>query len=137
MQPAAGPRAFRERLRRDANLFLELDFCATGPIPHSAFLSWSPDDRAKALSHYIEKSLRCTLCGTAQWEWDRDQFAYEPVEHHCIGCAMREGAQKEMEPRNGVTVTLARASGAEAEQRHRMRDAFAERSRLDAEDDDD
>lgn len=137
MQPAAGPRTFRARLRRDSNLFLELEFCATGPIPHSAFLSWAPNDRAKALAHFIEKQLRCTLCGTAQWEWDCDQYAYEPIAHHCPGCERREAAQKELEPQHGVTVTLARTKGPEAEERRRVRDLLMARDREDEEDDED
>lgn len=137
MQPAAGPRPFRERLRRDANLYLELDFCATGPIPHSVFLDWSPDDRAKALSHFIESKLRCTMCGTAEWEWNQDRFAYEPVLHVCRGCEMREAEQKEMESRPGHTIRLAPSKGSEAEERRRVRDALAQRDAEDAELDED
>jgi hypothetical protein len=63
----------RERLRYDASLYMEMSYCYENGIPHSEFLDWTPEDRAKTLAFMMEKALRCDLCGTAEWEWDADR----------------------------------------------------------------
>lgn len=65
---------------------MEMSFCNEKGIPHSVFLDWKPEDRAKALAFIMESALRCTLCGTAQWEWDENRFAYVVTEEFCQGC---------------------------------------------------
>ena len=65
---------------------LEMSYCAEQGIPHSQFLSWEPEDKAKIVAFLLEKSMRCTLCGTAPWEWEQNKFAYAPVEDLCQGC---------------------------------------------------
>lgn len=65
---------------------MEMTFCNEKGIPHSVFLEWLPEDRAKAMATIMEASLRCNMCGTAQWEWDENKFAYAAVEEFCQGC---------------------------------------------------
>lgn len=38
----------------------------------------------------MERSERCTLCGTAEHEWEEDYFAYHPVQLTCRGCQLKE-----------------------------------------------
>lgn len=67
-----------------------MSVCQKYSIPHSTFMAWEPVDQAKALAFLLHESEKCSLCGTAEWEWDPDQggsrFAYEPVEKICMGC---------------------------------------------------
>lgn len=65
---------------------MEMSFCNEKGIPHSEFLGWAPEDRAKTLAYQMESALRCTMCGTAGWEWDENRFAYAAVEEFCQGC---------------------------------------------------
>lgn len=86
-------------------------------------LRWSPEDRAKSLAFTYEKALRCTMCGTAEWEWDEAQggkrHAYEAVEKFCHGCYARASGQTHDPHRNmdGITVELAPTGTREAAQR--------------------
>lgn len=50
------------------------------------FLEWDPEDRAKVLAYVMEQNTRCTLCGTASWEWEENKFAYTAVDDFCRGC---------------------------------------------------
>jgi len=63
-----------------------MSYCFEKGIPHSVFLDWNPEDRAKAIAYSMEQALRCTMCGTAQWEWDEDKFAYTALDEFCKGC---------------------------------------------------
>jgi hypothetical protein len=67
-----------------------MSVCEKYSIPHSTFMAWDEVDQAKALAFLLHASEKCSLCGTAEWEWDEDQggsrFAYEPVEKVCMGC---------------------------------------------------
>lgn len=65
---------------------MELGYCYEHGLPHSEFLSWSAEDRAKTIAFAMELSEKCSMCGTAQWEWDENKFAYTPVEEFCQGC---------------------------------------------------
>ena len=40
------------------------------------------------------KSMHCDLCGTAEYEWDENRRAYEPVEKICMGCYLKAGAEE-------------------------------------------
>lgn len=99
-------------MRYDAGFFLELQICSEYGIAHSVFLQWEPADRAKALAFFLEKSSRCQMCGTADWEWDEKQGgnrrAYEPVERFCPGCHIKLSAATHDPNRNtdGITVEL-------------------------------
>jgi hypothetical protein len=63
-----------------------MGYCHEKGIPHSVFLEWDPEDRAKTLAYSLEQALRCTLCGTAPWEWEENKFAYTAVDEFCKGC---------------------------------------------------
>lgn len=63
-----------------------MNFCNEKGIPHSKFLSWDPEDRAKAVAYMLEAAAKCSMCGTAPWEWEQNKFAYTPVEEFCQGC---------------------------------------------------
>jgi hypothetical protein len=65
---------------------MEMQFCNENGIPHSEFLTWNPEDRAKAMAFVMETALRCNLCGTAPWEWEDNKFAYQATEEFCKGC---------------------------------------------------
>ena len=67
-----------------------MSFCNEKGIAHSVFLQWKPEDRAKALAFKLHEAERCSLCGTAPWEWDANRFAYEPEEHQCQGCYRKQ-----------------------------------------------
>lgn len=63
-----------------------MSYCYDKGIPHSKYLSWDAEDRAKLMAYLMESNLRCTLCGTAGWEWDENKFAYTAVDEFCRGC---------------------------------------------------
>ena len=83
-----------------------MSFCNDNGIPHSEFLGWDKDDRDKVLAALMEKSLFCSLCGTAEWEWDENRHAYQPVEHFCMGCYMKESASEDAGKMKGTSVEL-------------------------------
>ena len=74
------------RLRKDQNFYLEMSYCFEHGIPHSKFLKWDAEDRAKTLAFAMELSARCTMCGTASWEWEENKFAFTAVDEFCQGC---------------------------------------------------
>lgn len=86
MQPGAGRPFVRKRLRYDQSLFLELSLCHEWGIPHSQFLEWDPEDRAKAIAFSMARNEICDLCGTGEWEWNENRRAYTPTETFCMGC---------------------------------------------------
>ena len=63
-----------------------MSYCHEHAIPHSKFLRWDPEDRAKTLAFSLESSARCTMCGTASWEWEENKFAFTAVDEFCQGC---------------------------------------------------
>lgn len=69
-------------------------------------LDWDPSDRAKLLAWLVESSSRCSQCGTAEWEWDEDRFAYEPSVHQCWGCYYKEISRDDAEGMAGARITL-------------------------------
>jgi len=68
-------------------------------------LDWDNEDRAKLAAYLMESNERCTMCGTAQWEWEEDRYAYEPLPIQCYGCYLRE-VSKEDETPPGTRMTL-------------------------------
>jgi hypothetical protein len=68
---------------------LEMSYCTEKGIPHSVFLEWEPEDRAKTMAFVMEQAGRCVHCGTAGWEWEENKFAYTPIDEFCRGCYMR------------------------------------------------
>jgi hypothetical protein len=69
-------------------------------IRHSEFLSWSQDDRDKAINYHLWKRAACSTCGTRQEEWDPerggDRHAYSAVLGHCRGCQEIESKREQM-----------------------------------------
>lgn len=63
-----------------------MSYCADKGIPHSQWLAWEPEDRAKVVAFLMESGDRCSQCGTAPWEWEENRFAYTAVDHFCQGC---------------------------------------------------
>lgn len=101
---------------------MEMSFCNEHGIPHSEFLGWSSEDRSKALAFIIEKAARCDMCGTAEWEWNKDRRAYEPVEKFCMGCYLKHMAQEGSGALPGTTISLEPTRGQAAAKRlSRMR----------------
>lgn len=83
-----------------------MSFCVERGISHTEFLSWSAEDRAKTLAYILEEAERCTLCGTAPWEWEENPFAYEPTEKFCKGCYQKE-VSSHGDQLPGTTIELA------------------------------
>jgi len=47
------------------------------------------------------------MCGTADWEWERDPYAYVPMPHQCKGCLLRETMQADEDTSGkGITIRL-------------------------------
>ena len=63
-----------------------MSYCHEKGIPHSAFLEWDPEDRAKILAYSMETGGRCSSCGTAPWEWEENKYAYTAIDEFCTGC---------------------------------------------------
>jgi hypothetical protein len=64
--------------------------CAEYRIPHSEFLGWSADDRAKAMWWQFRQRQTCGGCGTRPDEWvgpDGARLdAYKATATLCHGC---------------------------------------------------
>lgn len=82
-----------------------MTLCAEYKIPHSVFLSWDAEDRAKAIAFMYAKSEECVMCGTSSYEWNEDRFAYVAEIHHCRGCEIKKALQ-ENATGDGMTVEL-------------------------------
>jgi hypothetical protein len=83
-------------------------YCAPRGLPHSVFLSWSPDDQDKALAWLIDEESRCSECGTVPAEWlaaDGKKLAvpppYEADVDFCGGCAERGRYEKHVNGTDG------------------------------------
>lgn len=107
----------RERLRYDSTLYMEMTYCYEQGIPHSEFLQWNPEDRAKTLAFMLEQGSKCGMCGTAEWEWEADRRAYEPVEKFCMGCYLRHMANEDSGSMPGTTIALEPSRSKKAAQR--------------------
>jgi len=77
---------------------MEMSWCSERGIPHSALLDWANEDRAKLAAFLMESNDRCASCGTADWEWEEDFFAYEAMPMQCRGCFMKEAAREDETP---------------------------------------
>lgn len=69
-------------------------------------MEWDPADRSKVLAHLMEQASKCSMCGTAKWEWDEDRYAYEPVQQTCMGCYYKDIASETEQTMPGTTVVL-------------------------------
>ncbi len=71
-------------------------------------MSWSDEDRAKALAYRRYEAQRCRGCGTRQKEWDADRFAYVAQSRVCAGCELiAQERRNAPEGQEGVLVWLA------------------------------
>ena len=103
-------------------------YCVDKGIPHSTFLEWDPEDRAKTMAHLMEQNERCVSCGTAPWEWEQDRFAYTAVDEFCHGCyqkAMFSDTQSRSLPGTNVrlvptTLDLKAKMAVQAKKRRRL-----------------
>lgn len=107
---------------------MELRWCSERGIPHSQFLSWPVDDRVKVMAHLLEEAERCSMCGTAAFEWDADQFAYVAAVHVCKGCALREQSREMAADTAGASVVLVSGEAKKAELA-RQREAYRQSRR--------
>jgi len=57
-------------------------------------------------AYLMESAQRCQMCGTSQWEWDNDKFAYEGAINECRGCMIKDAAQEDVPSSAGRTVVL-------------------------------
>lgn len=69
-------------------------------------MEWSKEDRSKVIAYRLEEAVKCSLCGTAPYEWEEDRFAYEPVQQMCRGCYLKDIASETEQNLPGVTVVL-------------------------------
>lgn len=81
-----------------------MEYCEEKAIPHSEFLArWSPEDRAKVLAVRLERANKCSRCGTSEWQWALDPYAFTPIAMRCKGCHLIEVAREDLP--TGDTVT--------------------------------
>jgi hypothetical protein len=83
-----------------------MSYCFERGIPHSEFLLWNPEDRAKVLAFAAEQAARCNMCGTAGWEWQDNKFAYTAVEDFCQGCYQKAVQQEGNRTLPGTNIRL-------------------------------
>jgi hypothetical protein len=100
---------------------MEVAWCSDHGLPHSALLDWDPTDRAKLIASLIATGERCTMCGTAGWEWEDDPVAYEPATHLCLGCRRKEEAAEDVGRVMGQRVVLIPRRVAEKRQAQRAK----------------
>lgn len=80
--------AIAYRLQNDRQFAMEMRLCKEWQIPHSRFLSWTPEDQAKALAHMAYEAQRCPGCGIHPTDWpDPDEPVFEATTKVCPGCA--------------------------------------------------
>lgn len=98
-------------------------------------MEWSEEDRSKVFAFAMEKSLVCTSCGTAGWQWDLtqggDPVAYEPVLVRCEGCAAKDVARETLavDKQPGTSLTLVPRATAEKMSQTRARRPKSRRER--------
>lgn len=130
MQPGARRPFQRARLRYDAAFATELGYCVDRGIPHSKYLEqWSAEDRAKVVALLLERSERCSMCGTSPWEWDPAQgghkHAYDPEHQICLGCQRKELLRDDTEkaPAGSSVVLVPRKVAAARRRARRAKEA--------------
>jgi hypothetical protein len=98
----------RDRIRRDRNYAIELKYACAHGIPWSRYLRmFDRVDRARVIANELEEGSRCSMCGTAQWEWDEDPGAYEAVPMTCPGCKERDQVREQQDGQKpGVSIRL-------------------------------
>jgi hypothetical protein len=104
-------------------------FCNSHGIPHSEYLDWDAEDQAKAMAYQFEDAQRCQMCGTADWEWEENKRAYEPVMTTCWGCYYKDIAREGQNIGPGVTVSLEKPGTMAAAKREVLERRLAQRQR--------
>lgn len=128
--------SYRARLRYDSAFKLEVSYCVDKGIPHSEFLNWSSQDRAKTVAYIMEYGLVCSMCGTAEWEWEENPHAYSAEEEWCKGCYTKSVASEDAGKMPGTTVVLKPSSElslAEKKAVHRRRARMNEENKTNLE----
>jgi len=46
------------------------------------------------------------MCGSSEWEWKEDRYAYESAAHTCKGCQILDAARDGEKPGPGVRMVL-------------------------------
>jgi len=77
----------------------------------------------KLLAWLAEDALRCKMCGTTDYEWDADKYAYIPSVQVCRGCAMRDNSKEMAKDVPGGTVVLL-TGAAKKEELARQREKY-------------
>jgi hypothetical protein len=86
-------------------------YCHEKAIPHSVFLEqWSPEDRDKLFAYAFEKATQC-VCGTSEWEWEENPYAYTATVQTCQGCQLKENSRDGELPA-GASIVLVPAAQA-------------------------
>lgn len=57
------------------------------------------------------------MCGTADWEWEEDRRAYEPIEKFCHGCYLKSLFGSDSSDMPGTTIELTPTGTVEHAQR--------------------
>lgn len=70
-------------------------WCSDKGIPHSEYLSWRQSDREKLIAFLLDDNARCKQCGTADWEWEENRYAYQAELEFCQGCMHLEAARED------------------------------------------
>jgi hypothetical protein len=74
-------------------------------------LRWDPDDRDKAVWHWIWRRQECQHCGTRPDEWDEtrggNRNAYVGEKRRCRGCEVKDRTQETVTPEDGRGVYVA------------------------------
>ena len=87
-----------------------MQYCHEKGLPHSHLLGgpleWEQDDRDKLVAFMLEQGDYCSLCGTSEWEWEEDPYAYEPIVHFCKGCGLKEMSSEEAHDKPGASIML-------------------------------
>ena len=78
-----------------------IDYTAERGIPYTAFLTWTPDDRARALAWVRAESARCPGCGVHRWA--REDFVdhYEFDFDRCPVCEKRDAKKHDSKGKTG------------------------------------
>ncbi|MEV8636511.1 hypothetical protein AB0395_33175 [Streptosporangium sp. NPDC051023] len=73
-------------------------------------MSWSADDRDKALWQHQRARQTCPDCGTRRAEWDErvggHRHAYIPVKQRCRGCEVVAAMRSSITPKDGRGVYI-------------------------------
>jgi hypothetical protein len=72
---------------------------------------WLPEDREAALVWQQMDRMKCSRCGTWDWEWDENPQAWTPDLWTCPGCKgidLTHESLHEKQSRHGMHVRLFR-----------------------------